>query len=69
MNILLETATNPVSTPASVSLALVGIVGFIAAATLGSISWYNSRRPLGWEDKERPPIVPEVDDSVGISQE
>lgn len=39
---------------------LIG-VGFIAAVTVGSIAWYNSKRPAGWEDKERPDIVPEVE--------
>ena len=38
----------------------VYVVGFIAAVTLGSIAWYNSKRPAGWEDKERPNFVPEV---------
>ncbi|MEM8777946.1 MAG: hypothetical protein AAGF26_03555 [Cyanobacteria bacterium P01_G01_bin.49] len=36
-------------------------VGFLAAVTIGSIAWYNSKRPTGWKDKERPDIVPEVD--------
>ncbi|MBD0387640.1 MAG: hypothetical protein ICV54_14250 [Nostoc sp. C3-bin3] len=40
--------------------ALLGL-GFIAAVTIGSIAWYNSKRPVGWEDKERPDIVPEID--------
>lgn len=39
------------------------IVGFIAAVTIGSIAWYNSKRPPGWEDKERPDVVPKVDKS------
>lgn len=39
----------------------VYVVGFIAAVSIGSIAWYNSKRPPGWEDKERPDIVPEVD--------
>ncbi len=38
------------------SFTLVYIVGFIAAATLGSIAWYNSKRPPGWEDQtDQPP--------------
>ncbi|HEY9751633.1 MAG TPA: hypothetical protein V6C46_01675 [Coleofasciculaceae cyanobacterium] len=47
------------------SFTLVYVVGFIAAVTLGSLAWYNSKRPVGWEDKQRPNIVPEVkgDDS------
>lgn len=43
------------------SFTLVYVVGFIAAVTIGSIAWYNSKRPPGWEDKERPDIVPKVD--------
>jgi len=39
---------------------LVYAVGFIAAVVIGSIAWYNSKRPVGWEDKERPGFVPEV---------
>lgn len=47
----------------SYSAVLTGlfVVGFIAAVSIGSIAWYNSKRPVGWEDKERPDIVPEVD--------
>jgi hypothetical protein len=46
-----------------VAYTAVLIVGFIAAVTIGSIAWYNSKRPPGWEGKERPDIVPEVDKS------
>lgn len=46
------------------SATLVYVIGFIAATTLGSIAWYNSKRPVGWEGKERPDIVPEVDSEV-----
>jgi hypothetical protein len=35
-------------------------VGFIAAVTIGSIAWYNSKRPVGWEDAKKPDLVPEV---------
>lgn len=54
-------------TPYSVSLTLVYVVGFIAAAAIGSIAWYNSKRPMGWEDKERPDVVPKVEtDDPGV---
>ncbi|MBD1831593.1 hypothetical protein H6F74_10920 [Trichocoleus sp. FACHB-90] len=43
-----------------VSATAVYAVGFIAAVTIGSVAWYNSKRPVGWEDKERPDIVPDV---------
>jgi hypothetical protein len=47
----------------------VYVVGFIAAVTIGSIAWYNSKRPAGWENMERPDIVPKVekDDLEGDS--
>ena len=44
------------------SFTLVYVVGFIAAVTIGSIAWYNSKRPPGWEGAERPDIVPTVRD-------
>lgn len=44
-----------------ISFTLVLLVGFIAAVSIGSIAWYNSKRPVGWEDKERPDIVPDIE--------
>ncbi|MCY7383186.1 MAG: hypothetical protein LH628_11505 [Microcoleus sp. CAN_BIN18] len=44
----------------TIPLAVLG-VGFVAAVSIGSIAWYNSKRPPGWESKERPDFVPEVD--------
>ncbi|MCC0175727.1 hypothetical protein I4641_01875 [Waterburya agarophytonicola K14] len=38
----------------------VYVIGFIAAVSIGSIAWYNSKRPAGWENAERPDIVPNV---------
>ena len=38
----------------------VYVVGFVAAVSIGSIAWYNSKRPAGWENAERPDIVPKV---------
>lgn len=43
-----------------VAFAAVYGVGFLAAVVIGSIAWYNSKRPAGWEGRERPDIVPEV---------
>jgi hypothetical protein len=42
------------------TFVLVYAVGFIAAVGIGSIAWYNSQRPPGWEDKDRPDFVPKV---------
>ncbi|MBW4418497.1 MAG: hypothetical protein KME13_04640 [Myxacorys californica WJT36-NPBG1] len=63
MNILLQAATETATKPGMqfpTSFTLVYVLGFIAAVTFGSITWYNSKRPVGWEDKDRPDIVPEV---------
>ncbi|MGD1917701.1 MAG: photosystem II assembly protein Psb35 [Pleurocapsa sp.] len=38
----------------------VYVVGFVAAVSIGSIAWYNSKRPAGWENAERPDIVPKM---------
>jgi hypothetical protein len=59
MTLLLETVVE--EAPYALSLTTVGIVGFVAAVTIGSIAWYNSKRPVGWEDKERPDVVPKVE--------
>lgn len=62
MHLLMQAATevagNTPHFPVAASLVYVG--GFIAAVTIGSIAWYNSKRPPGWENKERPDVVPEV---------
>ncbi|HEY9763245.1 MAG TPA: hypothetical protein V6D07_12020 [Trichocoleus sp.] len=42
------------------SFILVYAVGFLAAVGIGSIAWYNSRRPPGWEMKDRPGFIPKV---------
>lgn len=42
------------------SFVLVYVVGFIAAVSIGSIAWYNSKRPPGWENKDKPGFIPKV---------
>jgi hypothetical protein len=59
--LMVEPAVDAVQGGASSVLMLVIGVGFVAAVVLGSIAWYNSKRPAGWEGKERPDIVPKVD--------
>lgn len=54
MPILMEAGTFPLY------FTLVYVGGFIAAVTIGSIAWYNSKRPAGWEDAKRPDIIPEI---------
>lgn len=44
-----------------VAFTAVYVIGFLAAVTIGSIAWYNSKRPPGWEDAQRPDIVPNLE--------
>jgi hypothetical protein len=58
-----ETAAEKSNEFGTIALPVVGVLGFVAAVTLGSIAWYNSKRPPGWESKERPDVVPKVETS------
>ncbi len=58
MYVLMEAAAASSRFPSY--FVLVYVVGFIAAVTIGSIAWYNSKRPAGWEAAKRPDIVPQV---------
>jgi len=64
MHLLMEAGSFPIS------FTLVYVVGFIAAVAIGSIAWYNSKRPAGWEGKDRPDFVPKVDkeDNPGVGE-
>lgn len=42
------------------ALIAVVVIGFLAATGIGSVAWYNSKRPPGWEGKDRPAVVPDV---------
>jgi hypothetical protein len=55
MAVVSEASTFPTAAVSTIA------VGFIAAVVLGSLAWYNSKRPAGWEDKERPNIIPKID--------
>ena len=59
MNLLLQIASNELHFPYAAT-AVLGL-GFVAAVTIGSVAWYNSKRPAGWENKDRPDIVPNID--------
>ncbi|HEY9659252.1 MAG TPA: hypothetical protein V6C65_12420 [Allocoleopsis sp.] len=62
--ILLEAASKAPQFPWA--FTAVYVVGFIAAVAIGSIAWYNSKRPPGWEDKQRPSVVPDVTDQDSV---
>ena len=72
INLLMQTAAQAPEngTHFPLSFTLVYVVGFIAAVSIGSVAWYNSKRPVGWEDKERPDVVPEVkkEETPGIGE-
>jgi len=62
VHLLLESAAPAAAGPHfPLAFTLVYVVGFIAAVTIGSIAWYNSKRPAGWESKDRPDFVPKID--------
>ena len=61
MALLLQAVSTGEASSFPVAFTAVYVVGFIAAVVIGSIAWYNSKRPPGWEDKERPDVVPKVD--------
>ncbi|MEM1281064.1 MAG: hypothetical protein AAF827_04145 [Cyanobacteria bacterium P01_D01_bin.6] len=42
-------------------------VGFLATVVIGSIAWYNSKKPPGWEGAEKPNWVPDVDDKTSAN--
>lgn len=59
--LLVDVATEAAQGSSAAALGAAVIGGFVAAVTIGSIAWYNSKRPPGWEDKDRPDFVPKVD--------
>ncbi|MDJ0511642.1 MAG: hypothetical protein QNJ64_20680 [Crocosphaera sp.] len=64
MNLLLATAGQ-----FPTYFVIVYVVGFIAAVTIGSIAWYNSKRPAGWENVDRPDYVPDVKPEDGSGEQ
>ena len=56
--LLLETVANSQKFP--VYFVAVYVVGLIAAVTIGLTAWYNSKRPVGWEDAKKPDFIPEI---------
>jgi hypothetical protein len=60
---VLAIATESSNQFGSILLPIVAVVGFAAAVGIGSLAWYNSKRPMGWQDKERPDFIPKVEES------
>lgn len=61
MNLLMELAATGVGSFPTAFVA-VYVVGFIAAVGIGSIAWYNSKRPAGWEGSKRPDFIPDLEE-------
>lgn len=55
--ILLTTAVNQTF---PLYFTLVYVIGFIAAVSIGLIAFFNSKRPVGWEDAKRPDLIPDL---------
>ncbi|MDJ0733814.1 MAG: hypothetical protein QNJ47_06950 [Nostocaceae cyanobacterium] len=62
MFLLMEAGVTAAGNQFPLAFTLVYVVGFIAAVTIGSIAWYNSKRPPGWENKDRPNFIPGLDE-------
>lgn len=55
---LLEAVTKSGTFP--IYFVAVYVIGFIAAVFIGLTAWYNSKRPVGWEDAEKPNFIPDL---------
>ncbi len=51
------------------SVTLIVFAGFLLAVTLGSIAWFNSKKPAGWENAETPDWIPKVGDQTSETDE
>jgi hypothetical protein len=64
MTFLLYVAANPdYSHTLQTLLYAIGGGGFVIAVIGGSIAWYNSKKPAGWEGSEAPGWVPKVSET------
>ncbi|MGB3241030.1 MAG: hypothetical protein WBB29_22285 [Geitlerinemataceae cyanobacterium] len=59
MNVLMDVAVKQ-GMQFPLAFTLLYVFGFLAAVVGGSIAWYNSKRPPGWEGADRPEIIPKV---------
>jgi hypothetical protein len=61
LNLLLTTTNGAVHSEFYLVLFnVVYSVGALAAGVVGAIAWYNSKRPVGWEDRARPSFIPAI---------
>ena len=65
LNLLLTTTNGAVHSEFYLVLFnAVYSVGALAAGVVGAIAWYNSKRPVGWEDRARPSFIPAIKSSL-----
>ncbi len=68
LNLLLTTTNGAVHSEFYLVLFnAVYSVGALAAGVVGAIAWYNSKRPVGWEDRVRPSFIPAI--KTNLSEE
>jgi len=65
MNTLIAVADKTYQSYLQSSLTFLIIGGFVAAVILGSIAWYSSKRPAGWENTETPEWIAKMNITDG----
>ncbi len=46
--------------PFPLYFTLVYAVGLVAAIVIGLIAFFNSKRPVGWENAKKPDLIPDL---------
>ncbi len=39
---------------------VVMLTGLVSSVFIGYVAWFNSKRPPGWEDAQRPGYIPKI---------
>jgi hypothetical protein len=65
MNTLMAVADKTYQSYLQSSLTFLIIGGFVAAVILGSIAWYSSKRPAGWENTQTPDWISKMNITDG----
>lgn len=65
MFVLIEITTHPTYTKyLQISLLAITLGGFLLATIIGSIAWYSSKRPAGWENAETPVWISQLTKNI-----
>ncbi|AFY36573.1 hypothetical protein Lepto7376_0125 [[Leptolyngbya] sp. PCC 7376] len=48
---------------------LVYAVGLVAAVGIGLVAFFNSKRPVGWENAKKPDLIPDLNTSKNKDKE